>query len=61
MLIHRNGATPGNNTFVSNDLKDFQPSVANVFLDAGATNTVIVGSSTSLEDHGDGTVVIPMP
>ena len=61
MLFRRNGATPGNNTFVSNDLNDFQPSVANVFLDAGATNTVIVGSSTSLEDHGTGTVVIPMP
>ena len=61
MLFHRNGATPGNNTFVSNDLNDFRPSVANVFLDAGATNTVIVGSSTSLEDHGSGTVVIPMP
>ena len=39
----------------------FQPSVATVFLDAGATNTVIVGASTSLEDHGTGTVVIPMP
>jgi hypothetical protein len=34
---------------------------ANVLLDAGATNTVIVGNSTSLEDHGSGTVVIPMP
>jgi hypothetical protein len=40
-------------------MKDFQPTVANVFLDAGAANTIIVGNSTSLQDHGSGTVVIP--
>lgn len=61
MLFRRNGATPENNTFVSNDLNDFHASVANVFLDTGATNTVIVGRATSIEDHGSGTVVIPMP
>jgi Right handed beta helix region len=53
--------TTGNNTFVSNDLDGFQSSLADVFVDAGVTNTVVVGRQISVEDHGGGTVVVPMP
>jgi hypothetical protein len=51
---------PGNNTFVSNDLSGFQSSLANVYLDTGVTSTVIVGQIAKIEDHGVGTVVVPM-
>ena len=53
--------TSGNNTFVSNDLDGFQSSLADVFVDAGVTNTLVVGRQVSVEDHGIGTVLVPMP
>jgi hypothetical protein len=61
MVIRRSEATPRNNRFVSNDVGDFQPPAANVFVEVGSTNTVIVGPQTSLEEHGIGAVVVPMP
>ncbi len=60
-VVGRNGQTPGNTTFVSNDLQDFQPSLAGVFVDAGVTSTIIVEGPTSIQDHGSGTVVARMP
>ena len=53
---------PGGNTFVSNDLDGFQSSLADVLIDTGVTNTtLVVGSQTSVEDHGAGTVIVRTP
>ena len=60
-LVGQNGGTPGNNTFVSNDLTGFQSSLADVFVDAGVTNTVVIGRRASVEDRGSGTRVVPVP
>ncbi len=60
-VIGRNNVIPANSTFVSNDLQDFQASLANIFPDTGVTNTVVVGHPTSLEDRGSGTVVVATP
>lgn len=54
------GGTPGNNAFVRNRFDDFEPSVADVFVDKHALNTRIVGPGT-VEDHGIGTVIVPLP
>ena len=51
---------PGNNSFVSNDLDSFQSSVADFFVDMGVTNTALIGRQVLVEDHGTGTVVVPM-
>ena len=60
-VIDQNGGMPGNNTFVSNDVDGFQSSLADIFLDAGVTNTSVIGRQASIEDHGSGTVVVPRP
>jgi hypothetical protein len=57
----RNGGVPGNNFFLANDLDGFQSSVADIFVDAGVTNTFVIGRQALVEDHGSGTVVVPMP
>jgi hypothetical protein len=56
----QNGGIPGNNSFVSNDLDGFQSSLADIFVDAGVTNTSVIGRQARVEDHGSGTVVVPM-
>jgi hypothetical protein len=58
VVAFRSG-TPGNNTFVLNDLTGFQSSLADVFVDAGATNTVVVGKQDTVVDHGVGTLIVP--
>lgn len=60
-VIGLNGGTPGNTSFVANDLAGFQSSLADVFVDAGATNTVVIGRRAIVKDQGSGTVVVPMP
>ncbi len=60
-VIGQNGGIPGNSSFVSNDLDGFQSSLADVFVDAGATNTVFIGRQARVENRGIGTVVVPMP
>ena len=55
----KNGGAPGNTSFVANDLDGFQSSLADIFVDAGATNTVMIGPQATIEDHGVGTVVVP--
>jgi hypothetical protein len=60
-VLGQNGGVPGNSTFLSNDLRGFQSALADIFIDAGGTNTFIAGRQTSMEDHGSGTVVVPMP
>lgn len=54
------GAAPDNNAFVLNRLDDFEASRGDAFVGAGVTNTLIVGEG-SVEDHGTGTVVLPVP
>jgi hypothetical protein len=58
-VIGRASVTPGNNKLVSNDLQDFQSSLAGVFVDAGVTNTLVVGRPSSLQDNGAGTIIVP--
>jgi hypothetical protein len=53
---NNNGGIPGNNSFVANDLDGFQSSLADIFIDAGATNTSVIGRPARVEDHGTGTV-----
>ena len=60
-VIDLNGGIPGKNTFVGNDLDGFQSSLADIFVDAGVTNTVVIGRQGRVEDHGSGTVVVPRP
>jgi hypothetical protein len=55
-----NAGIPGNNSFVANDLDGFQSSLADIFVDAGVTNTAVIGRQARIEDHGIGTVIIPM-
>jgi hypothetical protein len=58
----KGGGIPANNTFVMNDLAGFQPSLADIFVDAGVTNTLVVArKGTTIADHGVGTVAVPMP
>jgi hypothetical protein len=52
--------TPQNTTLAMNDLDDFISAQADVFVDAGATNTIAVGRTSTVEDHGTGTVIVPV-
>jgi hypothetical protein len=56
----QNAGIPGNTSFVANDLDGFQSSLADIFVDAGVTNTSVIGRQGRVEDHGAGTVVVPM-
>jgi hypothetical protein len=59
-VLGQNGGTPANTSFVSNDLTGFQSSLADIFVDAGATNTFVIGRQGAVVDNGSGTVVVPM-
>jgi hypothetical protein len=52
---------PDGNAFVFNDMEGFQASVADIFIGTGITNTIVVGQKATVEDHGIGTVIVPMP
>ena len=60
-VTNQNANIPANNSFVTNDLDGFQSSLADLFIDAGATNTVLIGRKGTVADQGIGTVVVPMP
>jgi hypothetical protein len=60
VLGAKGAGIPGSNTFVANDLGGFESSLADVYIDAGVSNTVVVGAQSKIEDHGAGTVVVPM-
>jgi hypothetical protein len=60
-VMDQGAGMPGNNTFVLNDLTGFQSALADVVIDAGVTNTLIVGRQRSVVDHGVGTVIVPVP
>ena len=59
-LIAQNGRIPGNNSFVSNDLDGFRSSLADIFVDAGVTNTFVIGRQVTVEDRGSGTILVPI-
>jgi hypothetical protein len=50
------GGTPDKNTLIRNRFDDFEASRADVFVDVGVTNTVILGQKGTLEDNGVNTV-----
>jgi hypothetical protein len=60
-VILVNGGIPSNTSFVANDLDAFQASLAGIFIDAGASNTVVIGREATVQDHGIGTAVVPRP
>jgi hypothetical protein len=51
---------PQNTSFVMNDLMGFTSAQADLFVDTGAANTIAVGGQSTVEDHGAGTVVVPV-
>jgi hypothetical protein len=59
-LIDLNGGMPASNWLLLNDVANFHSSVADVFIDAGVTDTFVLGHQGSLIDHGVGTVVVPL-
>ena len=59
-VVDRNAGIPGNNSFVANDLDGFQSSLADIFVDMGVTNTAVIGRQALVQDHGTGTVFVPM-
>jgi hypothetical protein len=50
---------PQSTVFLMNDLTGFTSAQADVFVDAGAAHTIVVGEETTVEDHGANTVVVP--
>ena len=59
-VLDQNGGMPANTSFVSNDLTGFQGSFADIFVDAGAPNTFVIGHQGAVVDNGSGTRVVPM-
>jgi len=51
---------PANTSLILNDLTGFESSLADVFVDDGVMNTLIVGNGT-VEDHGIGTEIVRVP
>jgi hypothetical protein len=59
-VLDQTGNIPGNNMLIGNDLQGFQSSLTDILIDAGVTDTVIVGHQSYVEDSGSGTTVVPM-
>jgi hypothetical protein len=55
------GGTPDQNALIGNRFDEFEASRADVFVDVGVTNTVILGQRGTVEDHGVNTVIRPNP
>jgi hypothetical protein len=60
MSVANQNGTPQKTAFIMNDLSGFTSAQADVFVDAGGTNTIAVGGQGTVEDHGAGTVVVPV-
>jgi hypothetical protein len=58
-VITQNGAPQGT-AFIMNDLQGFEAARADVYVDAGGTNTIALGGQTMVEDHGVGTLFLPV-
>lgn len=60
---------PANNALLLNRLDDFLASAADIFVGAQVLNTLVIGEGLntlvigegSVEDHGTGTVIVPLP
>jgi hypothetical protein len=52
--------TPQSSAFIMNDLQGFTSAQADLFVDAGGTKTIAVGGQGTVEDHGVGTVIVPV-
>jgi hypothetical protein len=52
-VVSQDAGVPDNSEFVSNDLEGFQPSLAGVLVDAGATNTHVVGLKGKIQGGKD--------
>lgn len=61
LSVITDAGTPQGTTFLMNDVQYFSPAEAGLFVDAGGNNTVLVGQSSTIEDHGSGTVVVSWP
>jgi hypothetical protein len=53
------GGIPANNAFDLNRFDDFEPSHADMFIDTGVTDTLILGQRGTVEDHGINSVILP--
>jgi hypothetical protein len=60
LSVSAQNGTPQGATFIMNDLQGFTSAQADLFVDAGGTNTIVVGGQRTVEDHGAGTVILPM-
>jgi hypothetical protein len=58
-VVADNG-TPQSTAFIMNDLQGFTSSQADLFVDAGGNQTIAVGGQGTVEDHGVGTVIVPV-
>ena len=58
-VVAAQGGAPQNTTFIMNDLRGFTSAQADLFVNTGGTNTIVVGRQNTVEDHGSGTVIVP--
>jgi hypothetical protein len=57
-VANQNGTSQGT-SFISNDLSGFTSAQADLFVDSGGANTIVVGAVNTVEDHGISTVIVP--
>jgi hypothetical protein len=60
LSVAAQNGTPQNTAFIMNDLSGFTSAQADVFVDDGGANTIAVGGQSTVEDHGSGTVIVPV-
>ena len=53
------GGNPANTALILNRLDDFEASRADVFIDTGATNTLLVGEARTVENHDASSIIVP--
>lgn len=58
LSVIADGGSPQTTTFLMNNTQEFSAAQAMVFVDAGGSNTVLVGQPGVVEDHGAGTAVV---
>jgi hypothetical protein len=54
-----NGGSPADTALVLNRFEDFEPSVADVVVGEGVTNTLILGQKGTVSDQGINTLIVP--
>ena len=57
-MVDQNKGMPISSSFISNDLTDFQSALADIFIDAGVSDTFFLGRQISVQDNGSGTVLV---